>query len=914
MKNQSLVNAWTRLDRVLQNTADNEEENHRPKTAPYTLNKLTTPSLPSFRGQPQSQPLLPKEIRGSKPQKTKNLVINTSSSINGPSQLISPKDPQLIKPLYPQTARPMSSYNNLNTKDASIISRPWSPNSRPWSPSAGNTSKRLLTSPSSMIMNKTRPISASTAKAFQFFIPKVNVFDPKSYIHHISVADLTAIHEARAIDNKNDQSVNQLKHFLEKYEKHSRHRNLAFDDQCFGPQSGKIIAQILTTDRHFTKINLGKNFISDIGAVAFAQVIRENMNIVHLNLSSNSITHIGAAEIFAALAENESLISLDISSHEGLNRNRIDARGAYPLSWVLQKNKTLQFLNLSATSLDAEAVDYVCKGMQNNTSISVLNLSGNEIGPHLATSLQSCLPVCQLLELSIAQTKLGDQGIVDLAGIFWTTSVKATELRKLDISGNGITAVGTAKLFEALCKNSVLEVLILDKNQLHGKGISSLVGLLWENSTLKHLSMNECDLSLLACDALSNGLDRNRSLEVLHLAKNNFKDAGAKALAAAFKAETSRIKDIDLSDCRIRDAGAKELAEAMMTNHLIEFVNLKDNMIYDDGIIQLINAARINKNLKRVEFDRNPVSYKYLEELYRTTGSNVSAVKNSRTTKFEREIHNLREFELQKFVVADEKETLIQKTKEAQQELEETNAMFKREVQEQQRKYEELEQRLEELTKKAKELDRERNELDKEMMLYASNAKDEIFDIGEIISETAQESNHLEQEIKKIREGFKFFKMNLTNKKDKLQEEVQWETRNAKMAENSITHMNREIAAMQKALEERELQKLEETKKAEMERGRERSGTVGRRKLVSQSSLGDVSPTRQRSISNAPTNSRKSDSRNKLGSQDSMGDNSPRQNPTPTTDNATAAKSNAKTTNSTKPKPKGRKSNVKVGK
>ena len=682
-----------------------------------------------------------------------------------------------------------------------------------------------------MIMNKKRPVSASTVKAMEFFNPKIQSDDLESKIHHFTIAELTRLNDAKSYDNKMEPNQNQLKHFLDRFSRTSKHRNLEFDSLFLGPEAGKVLSEMLLKDRHFTKVHLSKNFLGDEGAEAIATLLIEGNTIIHLDISSNNLTHEGAVKIIEALSVNESLVSLDMSSKEGLHRNRLDARGAAPMAWVFQRNQTLQFLNLASTMLDEEGAKAVCTGLQNNTGLLVLNLSSNEIGPSLGDSLNLCLPICEIVELDISNTKLGNHGLATLAPLFWPSAGRSTVLRKLNLTHNHLTAVSISRLFDSLSKNSTLEVLILDKNSLHGKGIASLVNLLWENSTLQHLSMNECELALEACDALSNGLDRNRSLTILHLARNNFKDTGTSALAQAFKSPTSRIQEIDLSDCRIRDEGAAMLADAMKTNHCISTVYLRDNIINDDPALAMISAARENKNLMKVELDRNPVSHKYLVELKRMTQNNFLENKRGRPSRYEKEINGLRDFEQQKFTVAEEKLLLAQKSQEAQIEVQQANLIYKREHEHEVKLSEEVEGRLEALIEESKKLDQERNELDKKIMKLGNDAKDELFDVGAVLSDTMQQCIGLENEIKRLRDSIKGVKLVLVTKRDRLQEELQIETRQAKTLETSVSHINRELVNMQKALEERKVREAEEEKaKKELEKMRERSGSVMKKK------------------------------------------------------------------------------------
>ena len=819
MRNRKLIKAWDNLDQALNNTTQKENEDPRPKTSSFSARKVGA-SMPSIRGSSQ---LLSNDVKDPHLlQAKKNLKLNTSTSILGNSQIYSLNDLPSTKP-NTQSTLPGSMNNLLSHNSSSQIMRVLSPGPE-------SRSKLIFTSPSHALMHKRRPIPASTAKALAIFKPKVNLFDPESCIHNISVKDLSLLHEARCVDNNNHHSVNKLKHFLDKFEKHCRNRVLAFNDQCFGPESGKIIAGILEKDDHFTKVNLSKNFISDDGANAFARMIPMNKTIIHLNLSSNSISHVGIAELFEALAENQTLISLDLSSHEGLNRNRIGARGAAPLEWVLQKNKTLQFLSVAGSSVDLEAMESICKGLRNNSSIVGLDVSNNEISPLLGQCLQQCLTSCQLTDLNIANTRLGDQGLVTIAPLFWSNSEKHTGMTRLNLANNGLTTKSVSKLFDSLSKNEALEVLILDKNSLNGKKIVSIINMLRENCHLKHLSMNDCDISHHACDAISDGLIKNRVLEVIHLAKNNFKDAGAKVLAFAFNATTSRIRDIDLSDCGIRDEGAQCMAEAMKNNTSIQCVSLKDNLIYDYAAIHILNAARANKSLKKIELDRNPVSYIYLEDLALITHSNSTSLNKEKKVKYVRKIQSLREFELQKYAIAGEKEVLNQKGNEILQEIEDFNTMYQEEVANEQRKYEDLESELEALMRQVEAMDREQIELDKAIMQTALDNKNQLFDMKQTLSEVNKECYDLESEIKKTRDDMKMCRIHMVSKRNNLQEQIVFASRNTNALEKATEQMGKEIEAMQKALEEKQqLQKEAEAKKQE-EESRNGNNKVGVKK------------------------------------------------------------------------------------
>ena len=121
-----------------------------------------------------------------------------------------------------------------------------------------------------------------------------------------------------------------------------------------------------------------------------------------------------------------------------------------------------------------------------------LDLANNELGPQSTNLIVNTLYTTQLLELNLSNNKLTDVGIDKLAAMF-RISTKNTLLEKIDLSNNLITSLGVAKLFDALQKNPYLKRLVLSNNRFSGRGFNNITYLLWENSTLTHLELRNCD-------------------------------------------------------------------------------------------------------------------------------------------------------------------------------------------------------------------------------------------------------------------------------------------------------------------------------------------------------------------------------------------------------------------------------------
>lgn len=58
-----------------------------------------------------------------------------------------------------------------------------------------------------------------------------------------------------------------------------------------------------------------------------------------------------------------------------------------------------------------------------------------------------------------------------------------------------MTSMGASRIFELLCKNKTIRHLNVSKNNLSGKGVRSLVNMLWENTALRSLNVSDCGMA-----------------------------------------------------------------------------------------------------------------------------------------------------------------------------------------------------------------------------------------------------------------------------------------------------------------------------------------------------------------------------------------------------------------------------------
>ncbi|KAL9965559.1 hypothetical protein ACROYT_G029373 [Oculina patagonica] len=172
--------------------------------------------------------------------------------------------------------------------------------------------------------------------------------------------------------------------------------------------------------------------------------------------------------------------------------------------------------------LDEHGATALAEALQRNTSLTVLDLSGNNIGDHGATALAEALQRnTSLTVLYLLMNKIGDHGATGLAEALQ----RNTSLTVLDLSGNNIGDHGAAGLAEALQTNISLTELGLSDNNIGDHGATGLAEALQNNTSLTVLNLSCSNIGDEGATALAGALRENKVLRRLHLFNNHISEA-----------------------------------------------------------------------------------------------------------------------------------------------------------------------------------------------------------------------------------------------------------------------------------------------------------------------------------------------------------------------------------------------------
>ncbi len=203
-------------------------------------------------------------------------------------------------------------------------------------------------------------------------------------------------------------------------------------------------------------LNMNTNIFGNLGLMSINELLFKNTALTYLNVGSNRYDWDGIVSITSALkTTNKTLKVLNIDDPE----YKIQDQDFFThFGKMFLSNKCLQKLSLRLHKIRWEAVKIILYYLENNTSLTVLDLSGNQI---------------------------------DFQGIFYFSYYlsKNNILKSLNLSHNKLYDSGCKLLGDGLKKNKTLEHLDITSNEIGDEAFIEFGNKIMENTGLKSLKM-----------------------------------------------------------------------------------------------------------------------------------------------------------------------------------------------------------------------------------------------------------------------------------------------------------------------------------------------------------------------------------------------------------------------------------------
>ena len=498
----------------------------------------------------------------------------------------------------------------------------------------------------------TKSLSRSRSRAHKqsissSFIPGVT----QGQIEQLYYAKCSDLQIKGQSDHKSKFFVYCSTHFLSK--------EIRLVDYGLGPNSGKVLGEILMRNPVFCYIKLGRNFLGDEGVKNLLQGVVNNTSIVHLDLCNNSINSEGALYLLRTLGNHKTLYSLNLGSTENFHRNKLGKAGGCEIEVFLNRNTVIGILNLYGAGI-SESILEISRGVENSKSLVSLNLGGNGLGPVEIGILFGYIKNSQILIIDLSENCIGNQGCAAIADLL----ASDYHLEQLSVKENDIKYKGCKELFSALYSNSYLRILDISLNPIKYLPIEVSQSL-ENNASLKEINFSECLLKKEAISIIGTLFSKNKTIETVNLSGNNIDDIKAGYISNGLS-KNQCLKSVNLSRNKIKNQGAKYLAGVLKINQSIIEINLKENSIKDAGAEEFAETIRFNTSILRINLESNSVGSKQIDTINKLLKNNIELVNKSAPTLVKKKLasigynkDSLKNIHIQYMQTAKEKEEVL---------------------------------------------------------------------------------------------------------------------------------------------------------------------------------------------------------------------------------------------------------------
>lgn len=370
--------------------------------------------------------------------------------------------------------------------------------------------------------------------------------------------------------------------------------------------------------------------LSDEALKALTVALTNSQYLTHL--SFNSSVHSNIISKVAQLLENNQPPLKEVTvlrrgdpviPHQQWPRN-----SAKVLAMALEKNNTLETLDMSELALDNEEMEAVTVALKKHPHLSRLTIKAKKEAMH---KLVEVLKTNQTLSyVNCAFNELHSVGMP----LFVSFLKDNNTLRSLDLLSNELDPADTSVLADALKENKSVTELNLYGNKIGTKGAQVLADFLKGNNVLNSLNLGYNDIKDEGIEALATALETNSTLKELHLEGNTTGPQASKALAKALK-QNHTLEDLSLFSLhcdiaaladalkynhsltklklyygRINGERLKILSTALQDNDTLTTLDLASNEISDADVPSLIELLRNAPNLTTLDISNNDITFK----------------------------------------------------------------------------------------------------------------------------------------------------------------------------------------------------------------------------------------------------------------------------------------------------------------
>eukprot|EP01119_Soliformovum_irregulare_P019377 TRINITY_DN6117_c0_g1_i2.p1 TRINITY_DN6117_c0_g1~~TRINITY_DN6117_c0_g1_i2.p1 ORF type:complete len:637 (-),score=160.97 TRINITY_DN6117_c0_g1_i2:1248-3158(-) len=256
-----------------------------------------------------------------------------------------------------------------------------------------------------------------------------------------------------------------------------------------------VVFQALPGCMQLTKLDVSYNKMTVTAWQDMALYIKACLFLEHLDVSGCQVP----IEVFPDIVTGPN----QRGCHVYLRDNNLGIMGGKALGFAIKSATHIVSLDLSDNDLREEGLVAVIEGLMSSTSLKTLILNGNfgRAKKSPGDSIQGLLKLMTQVTCPISTLGVAGSPKADLRSEICpllTGLVTNTSLTSLDISGNDMGNQGAAALSRLLHRHTALSTLHMDNNSVGYVGYQSVLLALDNNTSLRYLPAPYSDVNMAA--------------------------------------------------------------------------------------------------------------------------------------------------------------------------------------------------------------------------------------------------------------------------------------------------------------------------------------------------------------------------------------------------------------------------------
>ncbi|GMH62361.1 hypothetical protein TrST_g13762 [Triparma strigata] len=231
--------------------------------------------------------------------------------------------------------------------------------------------------------------------------------------------------------------------------------------------------------------------------------------------------------------------------------------------------------------------------------------------------LSSALSMNQsLLTLDLRGNSITDDSCTSIC-----TALKSNhKVQNLNLAQNKITSKGVPSITSLISK--CLVTLNLNKNAIGDAGVQNLAGGIAATKTLKEIHLSDCKMRSSGASFLASAFAVNKSLQTINLQGNVCGTGNSSKRLAFALMRSQRLRNLYLGETGVGE-GIEHFARLVETTKALKTLDLSYNSLSDKAATTIGNALMINRSITSLNLKRNKISSEGLMSLSACLVSNT---------------------------------------------------------------------------------------------------------------------------------------------------------------------------------------------------------------------------------------------------------------------------------------------------